>query len=587
MNPRTSRNGCRARRCRDFCHVCIFVWLLVIGLFTTLAHYTADAQVEQKTEPTARRLDLPASEQDSASQKEKAQLPKIDLPQYTITGRATMDAPSVEKQPPPDDSQSGALEMLLNAPLLRSRKTAETALGSKQELAVDNGGEFNGKAFASLGTFFTTHAGLWFGQNPASFDYSADATYYRTKGFAPYTDRSGGSIGGNAGTTLNSVNPWFDRARIRGELSYRSDTYNWYGSRLPILSRNRTDFDLNVGLSNWTGSLLPYEGDLGLESFQVTDSSRSVVETQVSLTGASQVSVSSVPVTVRLDGRFGSLANGFGSTAITWLDLQAGSQHYVWSSFGIRGSLHAYFGAGMDDQHMVRMYPHITVDYGIDTRNVLIASYEPAVKAASFSTQVFANRYLSGLSKLRHADDQQDATLALESIWSEATSTRLSVHVQSMLDYPLYADSLSQGVWQLAYGGRTTLASFSAEVFAKFASNDYFSGTFTANASNNSLISSTVPYLPTIEVGASYSRQFTTQWTGIARLTLIHQRNDNVVRISTVPSILLVGLRCEYRFYRQATAFLDIQNLLNEQYEYWKGYQENPFVLSAGIALRW
>jgi outer membrane receptor protein involved in Fe transport len=70
-------------------------------------------------------------------------------------------------------------------------------------------------------------------------------------------------------------------------------------------------------------------------------------------------------------------------------------------------------------------------------------------------------------------------------------------------------------------------------------------------------------------------------------LTLIHQRKDNVIHASTLPSILLVSVRGEYRLFQQARVFLDVQNLLNEQYEYWRGYQENPFVVSVGIIIRW
>ncbi len=561
--------------------------MLLVALFATFSYSAARAQDEQKSEPTTRRLDLPASEQDSVTQKEKSRLPKIDLPQYTITGRAVIDLPTGQKQPPPDDSQSATLEMLLNAPLVRNRKTAETSPGSKQEFESNTPSVFNGKVFASLGTFFTSHAGLWFGQNLSSFDYYGDGEYYRSKGFAPYTNHSGGKISAEAGTVLSSYNPWFDQAKIRGDVSYRTDTYNWYGSPMPTVSRNRTEMLLNFGMSNWTGILLPYEGDLGLESFQITDSSTSVVETEILLTGASRVSAWSFPLNVRLDGRFGSLANGSTSSAVTWVDLQGGTQRYTWNKFGLQGSLHMYVGAGMDRQRMLRVYPHFMVDYRIDSRNLLSASYDPAVKPASLSSEVFDNKYLSGVSKLRHTDDQQDVTLALESSWSEETRTRVTVRVRSMLDYPLYADSLSQGIWQLAYGGRTTIASFSVGIFAKFAANDYFSGTFTANASRNSLTGSTVPYLPTIAIGASYTRQFASRWTGIAQLSLIHQQKDNVVRISTMPSILLIGLRGEYRFFRQATAFLDVENLLNQTYQYWRGYQENPFVLSAGVAIRW
>ncbi len=117
--------------------------------------------------------------------------------------------------------------------------------------------------------------------------------------------------------------------------------------------------------------------------------------------------------------------------------------------------------------------------------------------------------------------------------------------------------------------------------------NDYIAAKLTATISHNSETGSGVQYLPVFEVGASYTREIVTHLTGVATLTLIHQRKDNVVNINTLPSILLIGLRCEYALIQQATVFLDVQNLLNQQYEYWRGYQEDPFILSAGIALRW
>lgn len=561
--------------------------IFVILAVTSIQFSRLMGQEQEKRTPEERKLDLPISEQDSLEKSEKSQLPKIDLPEYVITGQAIIDLPMGEKRAIPDDSESSALALLLNSPLSRTRTTAQSSIPSKEEMQSDQTSAFNGKAFGSLGTFFSSHAGLWFGQGFENYVYSANGEYYRTKGFAPYTDRSGGNLGAEGSTKLTSYNPWFDQSTIGGQVSYRTDTYNWYGTRTPTNSRNRTDLAIEFGLSNWARRVLPYEADLGLESFQVTDSANSVVETQVTLSGSSRIEAFSVPLNVRIDARLGSVAYGFSSSPFSYVDLQAGSKRYAWNKFTLEGSLHAYIADGMDSQTIFRIYPHLAVEYQLSEQSALSASYEPQVKAASLSSQIFANRYVSGESIMRHTDDQQDATLALETDWSGNTRTRFAVSVQSMLDYPLYADSLNQGVWFLAYGGRSTITSFSAEVFAKLAANDYFAGTLTARVSRNSLTGSDIPYLPHFEVGASYTRQIFGQWTGIARLTLIHQRNDNVVRINTMPSILLIGLRCEYQFFRQATAFLDIQNLLSQQYEYWRGYQESPFVLSAGIALRW
>jgi hypothetical protein len=563
--------------------------LLLVQIILLVQLTTASAQegTGEKRLPETRRLDLPVSAPDTMRSVPKSPMPKIDLPEYVITGKAVIDLPGVEKQSVPGDSPSGLLASLLNPSLTRSRQTAQFALGGKEEMEGKSVSLYNGKVSASLGTFFSPQAGLWFGQTLGEYRYSVDGQYYRTKGFAPHTDRSGGSANLEGSTTLKSYNPYFDQSNVRSALTYKSDTYHWYGTSIPSLSRNRTDFALSAGITNWVNSPIAYKADLGYENFTVNDSSKTVTENRLNLGGATRLMASSVPLYVKLNAQFGSVSYENSSSGLSYIDLMVGSERYTWKAFSLQGSIHGYLASGMEDQRFARLYPHLDVAYQFNDQQTLSVSYVPEIEPGSLSSGVYANRYLSATSIVKHTDDQQDATLAIESEWSARMRTRFAAHVQSINDYPLYADSLSRGIWSLAYGGRTTIASFSGEIFAKLPANDYFAAKLTATMSSNSETGSAVPYLPVFEIGTSYTREIVSHVTGVATLTLIHQRKDNVVNVNTLPSILLIGLRCEYLLIQQATVFLDVQNLLNQQYEYWRGYQENPFVLSAGIALRW
>ena len=547
----------------------------------------AQEQTLEKPLPSTRHLNLPLISKDSIGGGIRSAMPKIDLPEYVITGNAAIDLPNAEKQPVPEDSQSTIPLSLLSPPLTRSDEIAQVAIGSKKEIGERIAPLLNGKMDAGVGTFFSPQAGLWFGQTLGDYCYSLDGQYSRTKGFASFTDRSGGSIGLDGSTQLKSYNPYFDGSEIHAGMTYKSDTYHWYGTRIPSLSRNRTDLTVSAGLKNWSRSPFVYDGVVGYESFEVSDSSKTVGETRVFLRGATRLMASTIPLHVKLDAQLGSVSTGNSSSGLAYIDVTVGSERYTWKALALDGSLNGYFAGGMDNQRILRLYPHLDVAYRLNDQHTLRVAYEPEIEPVTLSAKVFENRYLSSLSSIKHTDDQQDATLALESYWTAGTSTKLEARVQSIKDYPLYADSLSQGVWLLAYGGRTTIASFSGEVFAKLRSNDYFAAKLTATTSNNSKSGNAIPYVPVFEVGISYTNQIASRWTGVATLTLIHQRKDNVVNINTLPSILLIGLGCEYSFLRQAGVFFEIQNLLNEQYEYWRGYQENPFVLSAGFSLRW
>ena len=548
---------------------------------------TAQVDSTDKRLPETRQLEFPLDVKDSSATTLRAAMPKIDLPEYEITGNAVIDLPGAEKLSAPEDTQSSRIGSLLGTSLNEDRETAQISIGNKESSHDGVASLFNGRATASIGTFFSPKAGLWFGHNLGDLFYLIDGEYYRTKGFAPYTDRSGGSLDLIASTTMNSYNPWFDRSNIHVELTYKSDTYNWYGTRTPSLGRNRTDFTLSGDLVNWVSSPMLYEGEFGYENFEVDDSSRAVVETNIRLGGAAGFPVYTVPLTVRLAALVGSISRQNSTSGLSFVDLSIGSQRYAWKSISMEGSIHAYLASGMVHQKLARLYPHLYVAYQLNDQNNLSASYAPKVEPLTLSSRIFANRYLSAESDIKHTDDQQDANLALETDWSAATRTRFEARVQSISDFPLYADSLSRKSWLIAYGGRTTIASFSGEIFAKLTANDYFALKLTASISKNSKTGTEVPYLPGFEIGARYVKRFLSSWTGIATLTLLHQGVDNVIHANTLPSIFLIGLRGEYQLFHQAALFLDVENLLNQQYQYWSGYQETPFVLSAGISLRW
>ncbi|HEY6952348.1 MAG TPA: hypothetical protein VI758_08060 [Bacteroidota bacterium] len=573
---------------------CQRIWTILLmleilaGLSLVLCDRTlAQDTTEAKSEPATRQLTLPITAPDSNASAVRSTMPKIDLPKYVITGSAIIDLPLADKLPAQEDEQASSLQSILNSPLTRSRQTVQSELNNKEEVQATQAAAFNGNAYAELGTYFSPQAGLWFGRKVSDYYFSADGQYYRTRGFAPYTDRSGGNFGLKGETVFNSYNPLFDQSTLDGNVRYRADTYNWYGTRRPSVSRNRTDFAFSANLSNWNNSRFPYSFEAGIENFFVGDSSANVYESRLYFVGATRLSLASVPLNASVQAQLGSISYSNSNASLAFFEGVLGSQHYTWGAYSLVGSVHGYIAEGMENQRLMRLYPHLNVAYRINSFHNLRFTYAPGILASTLSSDVFANRNLSATSKIKHIDDQYDGALALESDWSENTRTKLEARVQSMVDYPLYADSLAQRVWFLAYGGRTTIASFSGEVFAKLRANDYFAVALAATVSRNSAIESQVPYVPAIELGCRYTGQIAEQFSGAVTLTLIHQEKDNVVNVSTMPSILLVGLRGEYRILEQLKAFLDVQNLLNETYEYWKGYQENPFVVSIGLVLRW
>ncbi len=547
----------------------------------------AQQDTVQKAQPETRRLEIPVTPSDSTSTAVQARLPKIDLPEYVITGDASINIPALQKESARDDSHDVDAASLLNPSLTRQRPTAHAALPVKETLGGQNGAMFNGTAYASLGSFFSPQAGIWYGKTLGEYDVALGGRYYRSKGFKPYAENSGGSLTARGGTTLKSNNPNFDQAELTAALEYNSDTYNWYGTRQPAVSRNRSNSTLSAGLSNWSPYSFPYTVNIALNSFQVSDSSANVNETTVHVAGSTRFTLSSASLDAGVRAQFGSISGGSSSAGLAFIDALVGSDRYRWKDFSLQGSLHAYLAHGMGEQRLLRLYPHLDVAYRLTDAHTLRGTYEPEIVPSSLSSAVQSQRYISAFSRIKHLDDQYDGALSLESEWSAQWSTKFEARIQSLVNEPLYADSSSQGIWQLAYGGRTTMTTFRAGVFAKLPANDYFSSQFVVTISQNSVTGDNVPYVPGLAIECRYVREILEHVRGMATLTLIHVRKDNVVRIGTMPSFLLMGLRGEYQVLQQARIFVELQNLLNQTYEYWKGYQESPLMISAGVTIRW
>ncbi|MGH2569292.1 MAG: hypothetical protein ACRDGA_13220, partial [Bacteroidota bacterium] len=199
---------------------------------------------------------------------------------------------------------------------------------------------------------------------------------------------------------------------------------------------------------------------------------------------------------------------------------------------------------------------------------------------------VRANPYLSAGSAFWHSDVKSRITFAIESDWSSAVKTQLSARHERVDMYALPADPFGTGIWQFAYAG-TTFLKFQAEGFAKLTPNDYVSATAAVNSTKNSISQGAVPYLPEFELGGSYSRAFPFGVALRSRLSYHHQRETDILLSQKLPGFFLLGVRADYELWSSLRVFLDLHNITDKKYEFWKGYQASPFMLTAGVSVRW
>ncbi|MGD0037480.1 MAG: hypothetical protein ABSC53_09335 [Bacteroidota bacterium] len=538
-----------------------------------------------KKNPVMQQVGINTPQQDTSKTPPKTvqrPLPKFDLPEFVITGIASVDLPKLEKIII-DDSAAVSQPMLKSSEnILRDRETLGLEMKNRGGYSQAPTSKYSGFAKAGIGTYFTPQAELQFGQSFPEYFYSLGGNYFLTKGYATNTDQSSGGLIASGGTTLTSSMPILWNAALNGRLGYRSESFRFYGSATPDIQRTLSDFQLQTELENQTSNYFPYLAGISLESFSISDSSASKTETRLDLNYQTSFPIASLPVQTKL--HFMSATGGLG-----FMDLSAGVQNCWYGDILFEGSLHLYWAKGMAGQNLVRLCPQLMASYQVTSQHRVFVSYETTFIPMTLASNIIANRFLSAVSIVKHEYVTGAGELGIESNWTEAMRSRVSLNVKSARDLPMFSDSSLQGVWMLAYGGQARIVTFCAEMVAKLNSNDYFASNILLRSTKDSFLGGKIPYAPTIEAWCTANHRFGPSMAVSADVKFVGKRTTDIAGTDSlsISKYAVVDVNGEYTPFDFLRLTVGIKNLTDSQFETWRGYKEFPLTLQIDAQIRW
>jgi hypothetical protein len=557
-----------------------FMLLLFIHMTVLLAQENQKEQ--EKKNPESQNLNIGAPQQDTSNSVPKAvqrKLPKFDLPEYVITGVASVDLPKAEKISFEDVEDVMHTKRKSFGNRQRERETIELEV-KRLDASQTESNTYSGIVQAGIGSYFTPQAGFWFGQSLPNYQYTFGGTYHLTDGFAQHTDQSDGSFTAAGRTYLASNVPMIQNAALDGRFGYKSESFHFYGSTTPNLQRTISDFHLNVGIENQVTNDHPYSVGISLDNIDVSDSSASVNETRFDLNLQTVLPIASLPLQMKFHGMTASGGLGF-------MDVSGGIQNYWYASMIIEGSLHVYWAEGMAGQSLFHLRPHLTVSYPITAEHRMYVSYKPMIIPMTLASNIRIIRFLSATSPIRHTDVSNAGEIGVESDWNEMIRSRVSFDVKSIGDLTMYSDSSRQGVWISVYNGNITIFTFCAEMVAKFMSNDYFASTIMLRSIKNSLLGKRIPYFPLIEAGCRVSHRFKTAIVVSADVKFVGEQQTDFIEKSKVSGYTVIDVSGEYGPLDFMKLSIGIKNLTDTQYKTWKGYQEFPLTMYVIVQVKW
>jgi hypothetical protein len=557
--------------------------ILLLAMQVTSLIAQEESIEKEKKNPIMRNMEISTPQLDTIKAPAKTTrrpLPKFDLPEFIITGTASIDLPKLEKIMIDDPAAISRPVLNSSEKTLRDRETLELEMKNRGGNSLQQINRYSGLARAGIGTYFTPQAELQFGQSFPEYFYSLGSTYFLTKGYAQNTDESSGGLMVLGGTTLASGMPIFRNAALNGKIGYRSESFHFYGSATPNLQRTLSDFQLQAVLENQTINSFPYSAGISLESMDVSDSSASIKETRLDLNYQTSFPIASLPIRTNL--HLMSATGGLG-----FMDLSAGMQKKWHDDILFEGSLHVYWAKGMAGQNIIRLCPYLMASYQVTSQHRVFASYKQMFIPMTLATHIVVNRFLSAASIVKHEYVKAAGELGIESNWAKFMISRVSINVKSASDLPMFSDSSRRGVWMLAYGGQATIVTFCAEMVAKLNSNDYFASNILLRSTKDSFLDRKIPYTPAIEAWCSAVHRFGRAVAVSAGVRFGGERTTDLAGMAALSKYGVVDVSGEYTPFDFLKFTIGIKNLTNSRFETWRGYKEFPLTVQVDAQIKW
>lgn len=536
-----------------------------------------ETQTSGKQQPSSRPVDVQAPQ-------DVTPLPKIDLPEFVITGTASIDPPAVSKE---SLVESGIYSRhpLENMPGARDQGTIDLGMRFKQSLFATEEVR-SGMILGSLGTYFTPLIMASYGVSSTEYGILAKATYRRTKGFSMYTDASDAALAGDGNMVLRSSNEYFDEIRVAGGLQYDIRKYKFYGSQTPSTQRDWSVVGLRLGASSGIAAPLSFHGGLEYLGHTLQDSSTVVTENHVTIGAGSALPVFDVPLDVRFVADLATIASTT-TNSLSLLRFTVASPRWTWGDFSLNVAVNGFAVEGMSGQKGSYFYPDIRVRHRISTSQTVFLGFHPSVDFATLRERTRQFPYLTSTAVIRHTVNRLAVSSGIESEWSDRLRTRVSLEYRRSTDEPLYNDSSDSGIGSLAYGGTTTVAGVRAHAVANITPIDYFGFAFAVRSSRNDRIGAEIPYMPSVEFSANYRHEFPVHVTLTAEIGAYSERRATALIERMVPGGFWTGLNVEYDGVDRLTLFMTIENVLNRNDQVWRGYRTEPLRMDVGVSYRW
>jgi hypothetical protein len=542
---------------------------------------------QEKKEATQKDADIGAVK----SEKPDAPLPKIELPEFVITGNERINL-NISSKAEEDEERLFVPEK--PTPGFRSYDVEGVVSQKQVKQFSKTPSALNGKVFAGFGLYTTPQFDGWFGQYDQQNSFVLNGNYFSTEGHVNDAGLWRGGFGAKGRYVMPESSQFLPYMQLNGDLQYGREAYHAYASVNPTSVRDLSAFDLLFGAGSRYAlpykslSGFDYTGKFGWNYFSAKDSLIKSSETDFYLNGIATTRFLQFALRGQVEYRTtGYTMNLLGIQSGQWFVLKGDGQTLILPSLLMSFALQQFFYRGNVGVTNGRLYPQIEFKYFMTESASMYAGFVPEVKRNTLSSLVKQNRYMDFTAKLLQSDMPVNVIAGLEFSPVENLTASAKYTYRQINNYPTFLDTGGAKVWEVTYLSGVRASRVDISVVYRFDAKQnvtMYAGTEQLKQKDSSGV---LPYIPKFSVGSIYHRFFDMGLHLEAAAEYVSSRYTNFSRTHSNAGYLYTSVKGDIELMNRFRGYAEIHNLLNQQYYLWNGYRERTLFVILGMSYQW
>ncbi len=522
--------------------------------------------------------------------KTDAPLPKIDLPEFVITGSEKIDL-NIETKSLEDEDR--LFSPTAPTPGERPVNVGEALTPKQVKSFTKTPGAMNGKVFAGIGFYGTPQFDGWFGQYDAVSSFVMNGYYSESQGHVTDAGYWNGGFGLRGSTILPESTAVIPFAQLSGELQYDRDAYRAFASRNASRVRDLSGFGVSGGIGSRYAlpyraiSGVDYSARFGWNSYSAADSAHSI-ENEFFLTGTASTRFFETAFRGQAEYR----VSGFtmpvpGLQSGQWFMLRTEGRQSLTPEFQLSFALQQFLYRGNVGPASGRFYPNLELRYTFTENGSVYAGYGPTVERNTLSSIIKQNRYADFAMVLVPTDTRVNVYGGVEFSPTPELTAAVKVTYKHINNYPTFLDKDSAKVWEVLYLSGVRSAKFDLSALYRLNQQQNITAYFSTNSVRQKDSAGVLPYLPKFTVGAAYHHFFDIGLHAEAFAEYHASRYTGFSNGHSNAGYVYTGVKGEIEMFGQFRGHAELNNMIDQQYFVWNGYQERTVFLLLGISYHW